>query len=458
MTTFAPPTSDIRSAFPRSTVFPGDPSYDEARLAWNLAADQNAAAVAFPESAQDVVEIVHAARATGLRIAPQGTGHNATPLGDLSDTVLLKTERMRGVEIDQNRLIARAEAGVWWDEVVQPASPMGLSMLHGSSPNVGVVGYSLGGGIGWQSRKRGLSTNSLTAIELVNAGGELIRASHDENADLFWALRGGGGNFGIVTAVEFRLYPMKSAYAGWLIYPWERSHEVLSRWSEWTREVPEEVTSVGRILQLPPIPDIPEPLRGRNIVAVEATYLGDEASGRAIMGPLRDMGPEMDTFAVVPPSGLARLHMDPEDPLPGMGDQALLDDFGPDAIDAFVAVAGPGSGSPMLSAEVRHLGGAAGRPAPGAGALSHIDGEYISFGVGITMGPESAIALDAHLHRYVDAMAPFGHGKRYLNFAESKADVSTFYSETTFERLTRMRAEADPDGLFRSNHEIPSAT
>jgi FAD/FMN-containing dehydrogenase len=457
MTTFAPRTSDIRSAFPRSTVFPGDATYDEARLAWNLAADQNAAAVAFPESADDVVDIVRAARANGLRIAPQGTGHNATPLGDLSDTVLMKTERMRRTHIDPERLRGRAEAGTWWDDVVQPASPMGLSMLHGSSPNVGVVGYSLGGGIGWQARKRGLSTNSLTAIELVTANGELIRADHDNHTDLFWAMRGGGGNFGIATAVEFALYPMKSAYAGWLIFPWERSHEVLSRWSEWTREAPEEVTSVGRILQLPPIDAVPAPLRGRNIVAVEATYLGDEQSGRALLKPLRDLGPEMDTFAVVPPAGLARLHMDPEDPLPGMGDQALLDRFDADAIEAFVSVAGPGSGSPMLSAEVRHLGGAAGRPAPDAGALSHIDGEYISFGVGIHMGPESAIALDAHLHRYVRAMEPFGHGKRYLNFAETKTDVASFYGETTFDRLQRIRAQMDPDGLFRSNHEIPPA-
>jgi FAD/FMN-containing dehydrogenase len=198
-------------------------------------------------------------------------------------------------------------------------------------------------------------------------------------------------------------------------------------------------------------------LRGRNIVAVEAAYLGDEASGRALMRPLRDLGPEMDTFAVVPPSGLARLHMDPEDPLPGFGAQALLDHFGPDAVEAFLSVAGPGSGSPLLSAETRHIGGAVGRPAPGAGALSHIDAEYISFGVSVTPTPESAIELEAHLHRYVTALEPFGHGKQYLNFAEAKTDVSSFYGETAYARLRRVRAQADPDGIFRGNHEIPVA-
>jgi FAD/FMN-containing dehydrogenase len=160
---------------------------------------------------------------------------------------------MRGVTITPAERRARAEAGVLWDEVVAPASPIGMSMLHGSSPDVGVVGYSLGGGIGWQARKRGPATNSVTAIELVFADGDEVRADLGNEPDLFWALRGGGGNFGVVTAIEFALYPMKSAYAGWLIFPWERSYEVLSRWAEWTLDAREDVTSVGRILQLPPL-------------------------------------------------------------------------------------------------------------------------------------------------------------------------------------------------------------
>jgi len=223
MTTIAPLRSPDFDALPPGLIRPGDSDYDQARLAWNLSADLNPAAVSFPETAADVVRVVRAAREAGLRVAAQGTGHNALPFGDLSDTILVQTSRMRGVTIDPGALRARAEAGVWWEEVVMPASPMGMSMLHGSSPNVGVVGYSLGGGIGWQARKRGLAANSVTAIELVTADGELVRTHLENEPDLFWALRGGGGNFGIVTAMEFALYPMKDVYAGWLTFPWERS-------------------------------------------------------------------------------------------------------------------------------------------------------------------------------------------------------------------------------------------
>ncbi len=457
MTTFAPSRPGMRDAFPPHTVLPGDDGYDQARVPWNVAVDLNPAAVVYPETAAEMAQVVRATRAAGLRLATAPTGHNLSAIGDMSETVLMWTSRMRGVHLDADRLRARAEAGAIWEDVVVPAAAMGMSVLHGSSPDVGVVGYSLGGGIGWQARKRGLATNSITAIELITADGEMVRADARTEPDLFWAMRGGGGNFGVVTALEFAMYPMTSVYAGWLIFPWERSDEVLHAWSEWTRDAPEEVTSVGRILQLPPLEIIPEPLRGRNIVVVEAAFLGDEAAGRALMAPLRDLGPEMDTFAVVGPEGLARLHQDPEGPTPAIGTGALLDHFGPEAVDAFLSVAGPGSGSTLLSMEVRHADGARGRPHPGGGALSHVDARYVSFAVSLPMGPESAIAIDAHLRRYTEAMAPFGRGRNYLNFAEQRVDTSTLYGETAYDRLQRIRAQVDPDGFLHANHQIPRA-
>ena len=195
-------------------VLPHDPSWDEARLAWNLSADQQPAAVALPETAADVQAVVRWARHRGLRIAPQGTGHNALPLGSLAHTVLLKTGRMRGVEIDASAHRARVEAGVLWGEVSDAAAEHGLAALAGSSADVGVVGYSLGGGVSWLGRRYGLASNSVTAVELVNAAGELVRADAEQNTDLFWALRGGGGSFGVVTALEFTLYPIAEVYAG----------------------------------------------------------------------------------------------------------------------------------------------------------------------------------------------------------------------------------------------------
>jgi len=315
----------LRERLAGDYVTPEDASWDEARLAWNLAVDQRPAAVAIPETADDIVEIVRHALANGLRVAGQSTGHNAHPLAaGLQHTVLVKTHRMRAVQIDPVERIARVEAGALWMDVTYPAGEHGLAPLAGSSPDVGVTGYSLGGGISWLGRKYGLAANSVTAIELVNAEGELIRASAAENPDLFWALRGGGGSFGIVTAVELRLYPVKELYAGWLIFPMERAEEVLNAWREWVDTVPDEVTSVGRLLQVPPLPDIPEPLRGRRLVVVEAAMIMDEAEAARLLKPLRELAPEMDTFATMPATALQELHIDPRHPVPGMGHHMAL--------------------------------------------------------------------------------------------------------------------------------------
>jgi FAD/FMN-containing dehydrogenase len=456
-TTQASPFLYLRRALTGSVVTADDAGFDEARQAWHLGADQRPAAVAFPETAEDVVQVVRFARATGLRIAPQGTGHNAPPLGDLSRTILLKTSRMRGVEIDPTRRRARAEAGVLWAEVVEPAAAYGLSALHGSSPDVGVVGYSLGGGIGWQVRLHGLAANSVTAAELVTAEGQLVRVDAGTEPELFWALRGGGGNFGIVTALEFDLFPLESAYAGWLIWPWEQAETVLGAWSEWVETVPDEMTSVGRILQLPPLPFIPEPIRGRSIVVVEAAYAGTAAGGAAHLEALRALKPEIDTVAAVPATGLSRLHQDPEDPSFALVEHLLLSSLPKDGVDAFLSVAGPGSGSQILSAEIRHLGGAAGVPAPGGGALSHVDASFLTAAIALPMSPEMTVTLGHQLEAYSAALAPYGSGRSYLNFTEEKTDTESFFTAEAYHRLRTLRAKVDPAGLFQANHEIPVA-
>jgi hypothetical protein len=303
---------------------------------------------------------------------------------------------------------ARVEAGVLWAEVSEAAAEHGLAALAGSSPDVGVVGYSLGGGISWFARKHGLAANSVTAIELVNADGELVRADAENESELYWALRGGGGSFGVVTALEFALYPIPEVHAGVLFFPLERGAEVLRAWRRWIEDVPDEVTSVGRFLQFPPIPDIPEPLRGGSFVVVEATSLLGEHATDELLRPLRALGPAMDTFATIPVEQLKHLHMDPEHPVPGAGDGMLLRDFTDEAIEAVVAAAGPGSGSPLLSVEVRHLGGALGRMQPGHGALATIEAGFAMFAVGISMTPELGAAVRAHIEVVQAALAPLG--------------------------------------------------
>ena len=433
-------------------VAPGDKEYDLARRAWNLAVDQRPALVAFPADAADVREIVEFARVRGLRVAPQGTGHNASPLPRLDDVILLSTQRMRGVEIDVERRIARVAAGTLWIEVTEASSPHGLAPLSGSSPDVGVVGYTLGGGLSWLGRKYGLAANSVTAIELVTADGRFVRATVDHEADLFWALRGGGGNLGVVCAMEFRLYEEPAVYAGMLLWPAEAAREVLAAWVAWTRTVPDEVTTSARILHVPPLPELPEVVRGRSIVVIDGAVAGGVADPAAVLAPLRRLAPEVDTFAHVPPVALSRIHMDPEQPMPYMGHGELLGELDAAGIDALVDVSGPESG--LFMAELRHLGGAVGRVPEGAGAAARLRGQYLSFAGGMVASPEMAEAVEAGLDRLGAALAPWANGAHYLNFTEKRVDPATFYAPADYARLQEIRATVDPRGLFVANHAI----
>jgi len=445
---------EARTVKNETIVLPHDPTWNQARQAWNLAADQQPAAVALPENAKEVVAVVRWARERGLRVAPQGTGHNAVPLGSLAHTVLLKTERMRGIEIDIRRQRARVQAGALWAEVADAAAEHGLAALAGSSPDVGVVGYSLGGGVSWLARKHGLASNNITAVELVNADGDLIRADAEQRADLFWALRGGGGSFGVVTALEFNLFPISDVYAGILFFPLGRGEEVLGAWRRWVDDVPEEVTSVGRFMQFPPISAIPEPLRGGSFALVESVSLLGQDATDELLRPLRELGPAIDTFQTMPMRDLDQLHMDPDHPVAGFGDGMLLRDFDDRAIDALVAVAGAGSGSPLLSVEIRHLGGALARKSPGAGALATIDGKFALFAVGPAMTPELGAAVKANVEIVQAMLAPWDSGRMYLNLAAKRQRGERLFGDATYRQLQAVKAAVDPDDVFRSNHPI----
>lgn len=445
----------LRSAIDGQLYVPGDEGYDAARTPWNLAVDQRPATVAMPTTARDITEIVAHARALGLRVAAQGTGHNPGPMaGALADAILVRTSAMTGVRIDPERRLAVVEAGALWEHVVAPAAAHGLVALHGSSPDVGVAGYTLGGGVGWLARRHGLASNALTAVEIVLPDGRLVRADAESEPDLFWALRGGGGSFGIVTSLEMRLFALEQVVAGWLIWPWEDSHRVLGAWAAWTETAPDAVTSAARILQLPPIPMIPEPLRGRNLVVLEFAIVADETDPDALLAPLRALGPEMDTVAPMPAAGLVRLHQDPEGPTPGLSHSSLLDELPAAAIDAFVRIGGPGSGSPLIALELRQLGGALARSPEGAGALDRLDGRFALFALGIPMDPEMGRAVEAHAGAVVAAMAPWGRGRSYLNFAERRTASATAFEEDAHARLLAVRARYDGASLMRASHEI----
>ena len=291
-----------------------DANWNVERGAFNILVDQQPAGIALPRSTDDVSAVVRSAAADGKRVAAQRTGHNAEPLGSLANTVLLRTDGLGGVQIDADAGTARVGAGALWGDLLPRASELGLAALHGSAPNVGIAGYTLGGGVSFYHRKHGLACNRVTAIELVTAGGEQIRVDAENEPDLFWALRGGGGSFGVVTALEFDLLPLSEIFAGALLFPAEQASEVLQGWREWTGGMPEEMTSVGRLMNFPPIPEMPEPLRGKSFAVLEVIYCGDPSDGEELVAPLRKLGSAgMDTIQAQPPAGIAELHMDPPD-------------------------------------------------------------------------------------------------------------------------------------------------
>jgi FAD/FMN-containing dehydrogenase len=442
----------------RQLVFPDDVRWDDARQAWNLAADLRPAVVALPETVDDVVTAVNYAVERDLRVVVQGTGHGASVHASMEGCLLVNMRNLRGVEIDVENRRARVEAGAYWEEVVDPASEHGLTALHGSSPNVGVVGYSLGGGIGWFARKHGLSAESVLAFELVTASGAVLRADRTQNTDLFWALRGGGGGLGVIVAVEIALYEIEQAVAGMLVWPWERSAEVLTRYVEWARTAPESVSGSARMLQIPPLPDIPEAFRGRQLVVFDGAVLGTEEEASEILAPLRELGPELDTFANVPAVSLTRLHMDPEPPMPGIGDGVMVDDLDAEAVSRLVEIAGPGTESPLIMVELRQLGGALRRRKPGAGALGALDGSFAFFALGAPMAPGMAEAIHGRIEALKGALAPWSRGKPYLNFAEKQVALGDALGNDVFSRLERIKASVDPDGVFRSGHRFAPAT
>jgi hypothetical protein len=434
-----------------------DSDWDGARQAWNLAADQRPFAVAFVESAEDVSKLVGFARENGLRVAAQGTGHGAAPLGSLDDAILFKTERMRGIEIDDGS--ARVEAGVWAADLGQAAAMSRRSFLPGTSPNVGVTGYTLGGGLSWLGRKYGWACNRVRAIELVTADGEARSVDSATDRDLFWALRGGGGGYAVVTALHLDLVPVSEVYAGALLFPPELAVDGTRAYRDWTTDAPEEAGSMVRMLNLPPIPDIPEPLRGNKWLAITAAWIGSKEEADEAIAPLRAIGnPVVDSFEHMPAVGLTRIAMDPEPPVPALSHHRVLAELPDDAISAIVDLAGPESGAPLLLTEVRHLGGALRRPVEDGGALDKLDGEFVMFGSGLLMDPALREPIMSALDKLADAVDPWAAEGGCFNYAERPCEVDAILPAQTCERLAQVKRSVDPDDLILANHSVALAT
>ena len=442
---------------------PGDPEWDAARGSWNLAVDQHPAFVVEAASADDIQAVVRAAAREGLRVAPQATGHGSEALGPLDRTVLLKTSGLRAVSVDGRAGAeagatagrARVEAGATAGEVAAAAGAHGLAPVLGLAPTVGVAGLALGGGIGWLSRAHGLTANSVRAFEVVTAAGERLRVDGDH--DLFWALRGGGGRFAIVTALELDAHPLEGVFAGLAAWPAERAPEVLEQFRRWCFEAPEALSPVFRYLALPPIEEIPEPLRGRKVVALLAAHLGTEADGERLTAPIRAADSKlMDTFGPIAPADLVRVAGDPDAPVPARGDGFMLDELSEDAVEAIGGLIAEDALDPLTVFELRLLGGALARPADSHGALPRLEGAFGVFAGGAAVDAGAAAAIGARIATLRDRLAPWTTPRALLNSSGGGVEPASAFDAATWERLERVRDEWDPGRLIQANHEPPA--
>ena len=428
----------------------------DSAFSFNTTVALRPAGVAYPRDVHEVVAAVRHARERGLRVAPQATGHNVSAYGALDDALLVDVRHLQEVSIDPGAQRVRVGAGVKWERVSPQLSEFGLAGLHGSSPDVGIAGYSLGGGMGWLARRYGLQTNSVTAIELVLADGSHVRTDPTHEPDLFWALRGGNGNFGVVTAIEFAVYPVEELYAGAMFFEFDRSGEVLHAWAQMLDGLPDELMTWATLLHFPDLPWVPEHARGGSFAVVSAAFLGEEREGRDLLRPIRDLVPAFDTFAMVPPVELGELAMDPPEPLPFHLTHQMLDELPAEAVDRILAAAGPGSGAPVAMMQLRHAGGALGRVAPGAGARATLPGTVCLVALGVTPEADSVAPVHAALEELERAALPWRAGD-YPNFIEQPTDASSFFDADTWRRLREVKAQYDPSDLFRGNHRIPPA-
>jgi FAD/FMN-containing dehydrogenase len=434
-------------------TLPDDPGWDDARRSWNLSVDQNPAAVldaAAPEHVQTAIEF---AAENGLRVAPQSTGHGSESLPALDGAILLKTSSMRAIEVDPDEGIARVGAGAQAGEVAAAAGEHRLAPVLGLASTVGVIGLALGGGTGWLSRAYGLTANNVRAFDVVTAKGNRLRADAETESELFWALRGGGGRFAVVTSAEFEAHPVADVSAGMVIWPVEKAAEVLEQFRRWTQDVPEAVGTVFRYLDVPPIEAAPPPLRGRKVVAVGAAYLGTEADARQLMEPLRASdGIIVDTFAPVGAADLVRVAGDPEQPVPARGDGFLVQDGFIDAVAELIA---EDALAPLTVLELRLLGGAMARSSDGHGALATLNGAFSVFVSGAAFNADAAAAVGDRIQQVRSKLSPWTTPQAVLNASPGGIDPAQAFDDATWERIRRVQDAFDPDRLILSNHPSP---
>ncbi len=439
-------------------VRPEDDAYDEARSVWNGAHDRRPALIVRCAGVADVLRAVDFARSENLLVAVRGGGHSLPGFSTVDGGVVIDLSRMTAVRVDPERRTATAEGGATWGDLDHETQAFGLAVTGGLVSTTGIAGFTLGGGIGWLMRKHGLACDNLVAADVVTADGCLVHASDDENPELLWALRGGGGNFGIVTSMEFRLHPVGPMVVGGpIFFAGDRAEEVLSFYRDWVRTLPDELTTLVNLTTAPPAPFLPESVHGKPVVAVVAVHAGDHERGRELVRPLKDLGdPVADLIDVMPYTVIQSLL----DPLWERGAHnyfrsAYVDEL-TDAAIAATAARHRDVPSPQSEIHLQHFGGAVARVSPDSSPFGNRSSQFV---LNVIARSPDAVGFEdnvAWARGTADALAPVSRAGAYSNFMGDADDdrLRASYGDAAYERLVELKRRYDPENLFRLNQNI----
>ncbi|MRH86574.1 FAD-binding protein [Nocardia sp. SYP-A9097] len=416
---------------------PGDTGFEQAATPWNTTVAQRPAAVVEAATAGDVAAVVRFARAAGRFVVAQPTGHGAT--GDIENAILLRTGQLNAVSIDAGARVALVGAGANWGQVQAAAAEHGLTGLAGSNPVVGVTGYTLGGGLGWFGRKYGWASNAVRALEIVTAEGEPARVTADSDPELLWALCGGGGDFGVVTALEFDLFPAPGLYGGRVMWPGTHAREVWDLFRQLTSQAPDELSVWFHRFQFPQAPEM---------VALDVAYLGDPEQGRALVAAIDGLdGAVSDSRAVMSVANLGDITTEPTTPSPSISRAELLTDLDDEVAEALLGA----PVAPLLNIQVRHLGGAL--ALPGAGARGPLTEPYAVYLLGLGL-PQLRDAVTAKQFALVEALGAHVSGAKPYTFLAPGESAAAAFDADTIERLRILKRKVDADNVIRANFGV----
>ena len=435
----------------------GEAGYAAATASYNLRSSIAPAAAAVASTPAQVQDLVASGRERALKVRVQSTGHGFNSVRPMADALLIRTAMDAPVSIDREAKTAVVPAGATWADVVAASAPLGLAPLHGSSPTVGAVGYLLQGGISFYGRKYGVASNSVRSITLVLANSSLVTVDAESGSDLFWALRGGGGGFGVVTSVVIDLIEVASVATGSTFWPASAAATVLEAWDAWCRTADPSASTAFRLMRIPASPDLPAELTDGPVVCIDGAVLDDGAVGglaliNELLDPLRlQVAPLLDTWHTGNALEVATTHADPPVPVPFFGDHVSLVGLGAGAVSALTSALSEPSAAHLAIVELRQLGGALAVPDPTGGAVSAVSGEYGFFAVGIIAGPNTEADVAAALDRLRDVLVPWTSEYTVPTFVERLGAPQKSFDDVTARRVEDLRHRFDPEGLFHGD-------